>query len=140
VSWTKRAPGHRLDDGAHRLTAAVDTADEADETVEVGRRLELLEDLALLREQADVEAVSAQIEPSLQRDGRASFGGSLVDAGSVLPATRKQHTQLPRVEAALSGAPPPRRPPPPPGPGELLRGPARTVPRDRRSGPAGERP
>jgi hypothetical protein len=60
------------------------------------------------------------------------------------PPTRSCHAEAAhtatRVEAALSGAPPPRRPPPPPGPGELLRGPARTVPWDRRSGTAGERP
>jgi hypothetical protein len=47
--------GHRLDDRAHRLAVAIDAADEAVQALEVGRRLELLDDLAGVREQADIE-------------------------------------------------------------------------------------
>jgi hypothetical protein len=46
---------------AHRLAIAVDAANEADETVAVGRRLELGDDLAGVGEQADVETIAAQI-------------------------------------------------------------------------------
>jgi hypothetical protein len=77
--------GHRLDNGAHRLTPAFDAPDEAYEVVEVGRRLELLDDLALVGEQADVEAVSTHVESSVQHDEWASSGGSWFDAGSVSP-------------------------------------------------------
>jgi hypothetical protein len=53
--------GHRLDNRAHRRAMPPDVAHETAQTVGVRRRGELLDQLAVLGEQADVKAFATEI-------------------------------------------------------------------------------
>jgi hypothetical protein len=62
VSWTIRAPGHRLDHGADGLSVnLVDPPGQRSQGVDVGWRDELIEMLTLLGEQADVDLSPTQV-------------------------------------------------------------------------------
>ena len=54
-------PGHRLNHGANRLLVAVDLADEAAQAVGVRWSRQLVELLALGREQANIESPATSI-------------------------------------------------------------------------------
>ena len=59
--------GHRLDHRADRLAVdLLDPAGEGPQRVDIGRDSELVEVLSLIAEQADIEALSAEIQSGVQ--------------------------------------------------------------------------
>jgi hypothetical protein len=64
--------GHRLDHATHRQPVAPDPTRQPAQTVGVGRRRELLDDLATRRQQADIELASTQIPIQRATSRRAS--------------------------------------------------------------------
>jgi len=62
----KPSSSHRLDHALHRLTVSQDAARQAAKPVSVRWRGELLNDLSVLRQQADVELLATQIQSSVQ--------------------------------------------------------------------------
>lgn len=67
-------PGHRLDHRADRLAVdLVDPAGERPQRVDVGGDGELIEMLSVIAEQADVEALAAEIQSGVQHLKGASF-------------------------------------------------------------------
>jgi hypothetical protein len=59
--------GHRLDHGTDRLAVGLpDPARERSQRIAVRRRDQLIQMLSLLGEQADVELLPAEIQPSMQ--------------------------------------------------------------------------
>jgi hypothetical protein len=53
--------GHRLDHRAHGHVMALHVAHKTAQTVSIGRCRELLDQLAVLREQADIQAFATEI-------------------------------------------------------------------------------
>jgi len=59
--------GHRLDHTANRLPMAlVDPPGKGPQPILIGRRGELVDVLSRLREQTDVDPLSAEIQPGVQ--------------------------------------------------------------------------
>jgi hypothetical protein len=67
MSWTSRAPRHRLDDGADGLAVKlVDPLRERSQRVDVGRDSELIEVRSLVAQKADVDLPTAEIQSGVQ--------------------------------------------------------------------------
>jgi hypothetical protein len=64
----KPRPGHRLDHTAHRQTVDDHPARQAAQPTGIGRRSELRDDLAILRQQANIELLATQIQSSVQHE------------------------------------------------------------------------
>jgi hypothetical protein len=79
--------GHRLNHGADRLVVdLIDPASEPPQRIDVERDGELVDVLALIGEQANVELLSTEIESSLQHVERVPLGARFsVTTASVSP-------------------------------------------------------
>jgi hypothetical protein len=60
---------HRLDHRPDRLPVQRNAIGQAAQPVDIGRRRGLRDQFAVMREQADVEPVSTEIQSSVQHDG-----------------------------------------------------------------------
>ena len=73
---------HRLDHPAHRLAMLPDMTHKTTQAISVRRRGELLDQLPMLREQANIKTLATQIQSSMQHYVRASSGSFSVTNGA----------------------------------------------------------